>query len=160
MSTHIFHPVKEKLLSVGFFLRIQIQKNLQTIYKLPHFPIEKYFCQILRSIKGVPAIVLDTDGTILTWNKNSEQLKGYKDKEIIGQNFSIFYLPRERQQKFPEELLRLAADRGKATHFSKRVRKDGTTFLGKITLTAIRNENNEVIGYTEYTMAMPEPETD
>lgn len=43
------------------------------------------------------AIILpDIDGTILTSNKGAERIKGYKDKEILGQEFQPF-LSAERQ---------------------------------------------------------------
>ena len=160
MSTHFFTPAAQKIFSMGSTLKKGLLKQVHVIDKYTRLPIEKHFEKLLRMVKGSPCILLDTDGTILSWNKTFEKLKGYREFEILGQNFNIFYLPNERQEHLPEQLLKLASDKGTATHFSKRVRKDGTTFWGNITITPIRNSDREVIGFTETTQVIPEQEND
>jgi PAS domain S-box-containing protein len=119
-------------------------------------PLEKQFERLLRYLKGYPSILLDRDGTILSWNKDFERIEGYTEQEIIGQNFNIFYLPDERQRHLPEELLLEASAKGKAAQALKCVRKDGGTFAGNLILTAIRSSDGEVIGFSESTVVIPE----
>jgi PAS domain S-box-containing protein len=104
--------------------------------------------KMISEIQDYAIILLDIDGTILTWNKGAEAIKGYKAKEILGQNFRIFYLPRDGKRKLPEKLLELASKEGRARHIGRRVRKDGTTFWGSILITAIHDEEGE--GYWLY----------
>ena len=92
--------------------------------------------QMIKEIQDYAIILLDIDGTILTWNKGAESIKGYKEEEIVGQNFRIFYLPRDREEKLPEKLIELASREGRARHIGKRVRKGGMTFWGSILITA------------------------
>ncbi len=158
MSTRFFTPTTSKIFSMGNLLKKGLLKQINIIDRYTRLPIEKQFEKLLRVVKGSPCILLDSDGTILSWNKTFEKLKGYCESEILGQNFSIFYMPQERQQHLPEQLLDQATLRGKAIHFSKRVRKDGTTFYGNIILSSIRNSAGEVIGYTETTQTIPEQE--
>ena len=113
--------------------------------------LELLHTRMIQEIQDYAIILLDTDGTILTWNKGVEQIKGYKQHEIIGQNFRIFYLPDDRQAKLPEQLIDLAAREGRAKHVGRRVRKDGTIFWGSILITAIHDENNDVVGFTKLT---------
>ena len=105
--------------------------------------------RMIAEIMDYAIILLDLDGTILTWNKGAQAIKGYKESEILGQNFRIFYLPRDREEKLPEKLIDLATKEGRARHIGRRVRKDGTTFWGSILITALHDENGEVIGFTK-----------
>lgn len=116
--------------------------------------------QMIREIQDYAIILLDLDGSILTWNKGAQSIKGYKEEEILGQNFRIFYLPRDREEKLPEKLLALAMKEGRARHIGRRVRKDGTTFWGSILITALHDEDGEVIGFTKLTKELAENEID
>lgn len=116
--------------------------------------------QMIREIQDYAIILLDVDGTILTWNKGAQSIKGYKEEEILGQNFRIFYLPRDREEKLPEKLIDLAIREGRARHIGRRVRKDGTLFWGSILITALHDEEGAVIGFTKLTKELGENEID
>lgn len=116
--------------------------------------------RMISEIQDYAIILLDRDGTILTWNKGAQSIKGYKENEILGQNFRIFYLPRDREEKLPEKLIDLAMKEGRARHIGRRVRKDGTTFWGSILITALHDDNGEVIGFTKLTKELGENEID
>ena len=122
--------------------------------------LERLHTKMVVEIQDYAIILLDLDGTILTWNKGVEKIKGYKPDEIIGQNFRIFYLPEDRQAKLPEQLIDLAIREGRARHTGRRVRKDGTIFWGSILITAIHDENNEVVGFTKLTRELRPGEVD
>ena len=113
---------------------------------------------MINEIQDVAIILLDRDGSILSWNKGAQLIKGYTEQEIIGQNFNIFYMPADRQARLPENLLALAVKEGRAKHIGRRVRKDGTIFWGSILITALHNKNNEVIGFTKLTQELREGE--
>lgn len=113
--------------------------------------LERLDTKMVAEIQDYAIILLDKDGTILTWNKGGEQIKGYRSEEILGQNFRIFYLPEDRQARLPEKLIELATREGRAKHVGRRVRKDGSIFWGSILITAIHDENNEVVGFTKLT---------
>ena len=116
--------------------------------------------KMIEEITDVAIILLDKDGTILSWNKGAEKIKGYKEEEILGQNFRIFYMPKDRDEKLPEQLLAQAAKEGRAKHVGRRVRKDGTIFWGSIIITALHNDKGEVIGYTKLTRELHGNEID
>src|ERR1043165_3162864 len=108
--------------------------------------LEKLHQQMIAEIQDYAIILLDRDGTILSWNAGVEKIKGYKKDEIVGQNFRIFYLPQDRQYGLPEQLLDMAIKEGRARHIGRRVRKDGTTFFGSIHITALHDDDGKVIG--------------
>lgn len=113
---------------------------------------------MIEEILDYAIILLDFDGTILTWNKGAEKIKGYKEKEILGQNFRIFYLPADRQALLPEDLINQAIKEGRARHIGRRVRKDGTTFWGSILITALHDDDGKVIGFTKLTKELSDKE--
>ena len=120
--------------------------------------LEQLHQRMIAEIQDYAIILLDVDGTILSWNAGVEKIKGYKEHEILGQNFRIFYMPRDRQEKLPEQLLDLAKKEGRARHIGRRVRKDGTIFWGSILITAIHDREGNVIGFTKLTKELSDHE--
>lgn len=113
--------------------------------------LERLHKQMIAEIMDYAIILLDIDGTILSWNAGAQKIKGYKEAEIIGQNFRLFYMPEDRQSGLPEQLIDIAKKEGRARHIGRRVRKDGSIFWGSILITALHDEDGEVIGFTKLT---------
>jgi PAS domain S-box-containing protein len=107
--------------------------------------------KMIAEIQDYAIILLDIDGTILSWNKGAEKIKGYKEEEIIGLNFRLFYMPQDRQAGLPEQLIAQAIKEGRASHIGRRVRKGGQIFWGSILITALHDDDGEVIGFTKLT---------
>ncbi len=107
--------------------------------------------RMIAEIQDYAIILLDIDGTILSWNSGAEKIKGYKEDEIIGQNFRIFYMPQDRQAGLPELLIDQAIKEGRATHIGRRLKKGGIIFWGSILITAIHDDDGVVIGFTKLT---------
>ncbi|WP_207429058.1 PAS domain-containing protein [Pedobacter sp. SYSU D00535] len=120
--------------------------------------LEQLHKKMIEEILDFAIILLDFDGTILTWNKGAEKIKGYREQEILGQNFRLFYMPRDRQAQLPEQLLNQAIKEGRARHIGRRVRKDGTTFWGSILITALHDDEGNVIGFTKLTKELSDGE--
>lgn len=98
------------------------------------------------------AIVLYTaEGKIVDCNIGAELIKGYKNDEIKGKHFSMFFMYNEQDAGLPYTLLKQASEKGKSNHEGWCIRRDGTAFWGKTLLTAIFNEDNELQGFTEIT---------
>ena len=121
--------------------------------------LDKLHKNMIAEIQDYAIILLDLDGTILSWNIGAEKIKGYKEHEILGQNFRMFYLPQDRQYRLPEQLIELAKKEGRARHIGRRVKKDGTIFWGSILITALHDDNGEVIGFTKLTKESTANET-
>ena len=113
--------------------------------------LEMLHKRMITEIQDYAIILLDIDGTILSWNAGAEKIKGYHEREILGQNFRIFYMPQDRQAGLPEQLIELAKREGRARHIGRRLRKDGSIFWGSILITALHDDNGEVIGFTKLT---------
>ena len=107
--------------------------------------------KMFEEIEDYAILLLDKNGNIENWNKGAERIKGYKQEEIIGKNFSIFYTVEDLSKGLPELLLSKAKSADKAMDEGWRVRQDGTTFWGSILITAIYDDQRELIGFSKIT---------
>jgi len=114
--------------------------------------------KMIKEIQDYAIILLDADGTVLTWNNGAEKIKGYKEEEIVGQNFNMFYLPKDREEKLPQKLIELAIREGRAKHIGRRLKKDGRTFWGSILITALHDDDGNIIGFTKLTKELRDGE--
>ncbi len=117
---------------------------------------EERYHRMVEEVEDYAIILLDRKGTILNWNRGAEKIKGYKDEEIIGQNFEVFYPEEDRRNGLPKKLIQQAAKTGKSMVEAWRLRKDGTRFWGSIVMTALHNSDDEVIGFTKVTRDLTE----
>src|SRR5450432_1322502 len=116
---------------------------------------EERYHKMIEEVEDYAILLLDKEGFIQNWNKGAEKIKGYKEEEIVGQNFRIFYLPHDREKQLPEKLIHEATINGKAIHEGWRLRKDGSQFWGSIVITAL-HEGNKIIGFSKVTRDLTE----
>jgi len=114
---------------------------------------------LVESVQDYAIFLLDPQGRVATWNQGAENIKGYKAEEIIGRHFSCFY-PREAQEtRWPERELEIAAREGRFADEGIRVRKDGSTFWASVVITALKNENGDLRGFSKVTRDLTERRT-
>lgn len=105
----------------------------------------------IESIEDYAIFNLDAKGFIQNWNHGARRIKGYFPHEVIGKHFSLFYL-REDQEKFlPHHKLEIAADLGRFEEEGWRVRKNGEKFWANVVLTALKNADGKLVGFTKVT---------
>ena len=112
---------------------------------------EERYHKMIEEVEDYAIILLDRQGIIQKWNKGAVKIQGYNEAEIIGKSFQEFYLPEDRESGLPLKLLHEAADKGKVIHEGWRRKKDGTTFWGNSILTALHDNNNNIIGFSKVT---------
>ncbi|MFP9099553.1 sensor histidine kinase [Flavobacterium sp. RHBU_24] len=120
------------------------------------FLTQQRYLKMIEEVQDYAIILLDKDGNIQNWNRGAEKIKGYTEKEITGKNFRIFYLPEDREAQLPQRLITEAATTGRAAHEGWRMRKDGTAFWGNVVITALHDENKNIIGFTKVTRDLTE----
>ncbi|WP_117594442.1 PAS domain S-box protein [Haloprofundus halophilus] len=112
------------------------------------------FRSLVEATEEYAIFMLDPDGRVRTWNSGAEQIKGYTADEIVGEHFSTFYTDDERAAGVPEANLEKAARDGSVEDEGWRVRADGSTFWANVTISAIRNDDGTLEGYTKVTRDM------
>lgn len=111
---------------------------------------------LVEAVTDYAIFALDPQGYILTWNPGARRFKGYTADEIIGHHFSIFYPPEDIEAGKPDWELVVAADVGRFEDEGWRLRKDGSRFWANVVITALRDENGEVVGYGKVTRDLTE----
>ena len=111
---------------------------------------------LVESVEDYAIFLLDENGYILTWNKGAQKNKGWSAEEIIGQHFSIFYLPEDTDARKPERELMLAERLGRVEDEDWRVRKDGSKFWANVVITALKNDEGNLVGFAKVTRDLTE----
>jgi PAS domain S-box-containing protein len=101
-------------------------------------------------------LMLDLDGRVVSWNEGAERIKGYRAEEIIGQNFSRFYLAEDVSNGKPAMELAQATGHGRSEDEGWRVRKDGSRFYANVVITALYDETGRLRGFGKITRDITE----
>ena len=112
---------------------------------------ERRFKLLINAVIDYAIYMLDADGRVATWNPGAERFKGYTADEIIGQHFSRFFQPEDRESDLPGRALREAAREGRFEAEGWRVRKDGSRFWAHAVLDAIRTPDGSLLGFVKIT---------
>lgn len=114
------------------------------------------FQLLVECVVDYAIFMIDPKGYILTWNTGAERIKGYKEEEIIGKNFSIFYTKEDQAAGRPLALLETARERGRVEDSQWRVRKDGTKFWADVVISPVLDADGALLGFAKVTRDMTE----
>jgi PAS domain S-box-containing protein len=117
---------------------------------------EQLFEQLVAAVTDYAIFMLDPEGYVVSWNPGAERIKGYTNAEIVGQHFSRFYTPEDREAGMPQRTLQIAMTRGKFEGEGWRMRKDGSRFWANVLLDTIRDPQGTLLGFAKITRDMTE----
>ena len=117
---------------------------------------EESFRMLVESVKDYAIVMLDPTGHVVSWNAGAERFKGYRAEEIIGKHFSCFYPADAIQRGVPEQELKVAAKDGRFEDEGWRVRKDGKQFWANVVISALRDKDGTLRGYSKVTRDLTE----
>jgi PAS domain S-box-containing protein len=117
---------------------------------------ERKFRLLVEGVKDYAIFMLDADGLIQSWNAGAERIKGYTEDEVIGRHFSLFYPAEDQASRKPQRGLAEAAESGRFQGEGWRVRKDGSLFWASVTITAIRDDDGQLLGFSKVTRDLTE----
>ncbi|WP_277762075.1 PAS domain-containing sensor histidine kinase [Pseudomonas sp. A34-9] len=117
---------------------------------------EQQFRLLVQGVTDYAIYMLSPEGRVSNWNQGAQRIKGYLPEEIIGQHFSIFYTPEDRELGEPQRALEIATRVGRFENKSWRMRKDGTRFLAHVVVDAIRGDTGTLLGFAKITRDITE----
>ncbi len=102
---------------------------------------------LVEGVRDHALFTLDPTGCITSWNGGAERLLGYREAEIVGQNFSCIFTPEDIHNRTPEKQLHMALHEGKAGDEGWRVRGDRKQFWANVNITTLLEDADAVRGF-------------
>jgi PAS domain S-box-containing protein len=118
---------------------------------MPATPDPKLYQLMVERVQDYAIFLLDTEGRVMSWNAGAAHIKQYSAEEIIGRHFSQFYPVADIARGWPAEELRRAMTEGRFEDEGWRLRKDGSRFWANVIITALRDEEGVLQGYSKIT---------
>ena len=140
-------PLLGVIALLGFQLSGQVRRN-KVVTQRRH-RCEAEVRQLVHSDITEGLCLLDADGNMQIWNVTAEHLTGYAGEEVIGRNFRMLFPPDAIAAGEPARLLEIARERGKLVDEVWLIRKDGSRFLTRIEIDAVRAEDGSLCGFVQ-----------
>jgi PAS domain S-box-containing protein len=93
-------------------------------------------------------ISLDLDGTILSWNAAAQRTFGFTAAEVVGKSIALLVPPGLLAEE-TRMLARIQAGEGTEHSETLRMRKDGRLVIVSLTISPIRDADDQVVGASE-----------
>ncbi|WLG87837.1 hybrid sensor histidine kinase/response regulator [Pseudomonas cucumis] len=117
---------------------------------------EQQFRLLVQSVTDYAIYMLAPDGRLTNWNLGAQRIKGYRPEEVIGQHFSMFYTPEDREAGEPQRALEIATREGRYENKAWRMRKDGTRFFAHVVVDPIWGDTGTLLGFAKITRDITE----
>jgi len=112
---------------------------------------EELFRLLVSGTLDYAIFMLDPDGRVASWNEGAQRIKGYRESEIVGRHFSVFYPPEDVRSGKPSWELLIAEREGRFEDEGWRLRKDGSRFWANVVITALRDQGGNLRGFGKVT---------
>ena len=109
---------------------------------------EERYRLLTEQVHDYAIFMLDPAGRVASWNKGAERQRGFTAAEIIGRDLSVFYPKKERAENKHLQLLEAATRDSEVVNEGWRERKDGTLIWTRVVITALRDANGVLLGYS------------
>jgi diguanylate cyclase len=119
---------------------------------LPQHEAAELYRLMVVGIREVAVFLMDPKGIITVWNKGAEDMKGFTADDAIGSFLGMLYTDEDRLAGRPQHNLDCAAKTGFYSEETWRKRKDGSLFWAHIALTALRDKDDTLLGFSKVTM--------
>ena len=128
-------------------LRLEVQRRIDIEAALRDS--EMSFRLLVEAVQDYAIFMTDPDGLIVSWNQGAERIFGYTDQEVLLGSSACFQPEKESARGRSDEHLRAAAARnGQAEDEAWRIRRGGTPFWARVTVTALRDMRSRLVGYS------------
>jgi PAS domain S-box-containing protein len=117
---------------------------------------EERFRLLVEGATDYAIFMLDPSGRVVSWTAAAARIKGYRPEEIIGQHYSCFFTDDDIRNGQPALALEAATREGRFEYEGWRVRKDGSTFWSHAMITALRDGDGNLKGFSKITRDLTE----
>ncbi|HKR22257.1 MAG TPA: PAS domain S-box protein, partial [Pyrinomonadaceae bacterium] len=110
----------------------------------------------IEDIRDYAIFVMDAAGIVTNWNAGAQHILGYTEEEILGKDAAKFFTTEDRSKDVPAKELATAAAVGRAEDERWHVRKDGSRFWASGVVTPVRDQADNLIGFSKVMRDMTE----
>lgn len=89
---------------------------------------EERYRLLIESAKEYAIFMIDSGGSVATWNSGAQRVFGYAPEEIVGRPGSLLFTEEDRAAGVPEAEMQTAAETGRSSDDRWHLRKDGSRF--------------------------------
>jgi PAS domain S-box-containing protein len=111
---------------------------------------------LIDSVQDYAVFMLSPQRTVASWNVGAERLKGYRADEIVGAPYSRCFPPEEVALGTLDRLFERAAAEGRSEYEGWLLRKSGTRFWGNVMVSAVRDADGRLRGFSDITRDLTE----
>jgi PAS domain S-box-containing protein len=112
---------------------------------------ERAFPSLAENVRDYAIFLMDPDGVITYWGEGARLMKWWTVDEAVGGHLRMLYPDGGSEDGTAEAHLVAAERTGESVSEGQRVRSDGSTFWAGVTLTALREADGTLLGYTKVT---------
>jgi PAS domain S-box-containing protein len=109
------------------------------------------FRHLVEGINDFAILLLDRQGTIVSWNHGAREIFGYEEHEVIRRPFSMLFLPQDVADGTPNLELAKAEAAGRAEDIRWHQRKNGERFWANGVTAALRDAKGSLTGFSKIT---------
>src|SRR5215210_7749413 len=110
----------------------------------------------VEDIRDYAIFMTTPDGLVTNWNRGAQHILGYTEAEIVGKDASRFFTAEDRAKGVPQKELTTAATEGRAEDERWHLRRDGSRFWASVVVTAVRDDEVNLIGFSKVMRDMTE----
>jgi PAS domain S-box-containing protein len=103
------------------------------------------------NIRSYAIFLMDVDGIIRYWGEGARLMKWWTKAQAIGAHLRVLYPDGGASDGTAEAHLQVAAENGEYTGEGERVRSDSSVFWAGVTLTALRDDDGVLVGFSKVT---------
>ncbi|MDM8565441.1 PAS domain S-box protein [Candidatus Halobeggiatoa sp. HSG11] len=111
---------------------------------------------LIEGVVDYAIIMINAQGKIVSWNSGAERISYYTADEIIGKHLSIFHTTENIKNGKVEQILTEAVKQGKTEDEGYRIRKNGSKYWARVTITALHKPDGTLRGFTHVTRDITE----
>jgi PAS domain S-box-containing protein len=118
---------------------------------VPGLRADLLFALLADNVRDYAIFLLDANGIIRCWGEGARLMKWWTRHQVEGAHLRVMYPDGGSEDGTAESHLSLAAETGEYNGEGHRVRSDGSTFWGYVTLTALHNSERRLVGFSKVT---------
>jgi PAS domain S-box-containing protein len=104
---------------------------------------------LIDGVQDYAIFMLDLEGRVVNWTSGAQRVKLWSADEIVGRHFSAFYPPGDVAAGKPQRELATAIRDGRYEEEGRRLRRDGSIFWARVTITPVHDPQGKPRGFVK-----------